>query len=127
MCSSTSVPHRDIDEAVRLSRPLPGDTDTRRLPEDTVAALVRGMREIRGTFDLPVPPGASRCLPVPPGATGPSARFFPLHVFVAALPYVRAHHREPNIPTRSPDARSPMSAGASPGTGIRAVGAADSR
>ncbi|MFJ1810957.1 MULTISPECIES: acyltransferase domain-containing protein [unclassified Streptomyces] len=53
------------------------------------------MGEIRGNVRLP---GASRCLPVPLGATGPSARFFPLYVFVAALPDVRAHHRERNIP-----------------------------
>ncbi|MFI6036910.1 acyltransferase domain-containing protein [Streptomyces sp. NPDC051315] len=82
------VPHQDIDEPVRLSRHVAGDPHTRRFLEETVADLVDGMGEIRGTVDIPQPPGASAVL----------ERYFPLYVCVAALPYVRAHHRERGIP-----------------------------
>ncbi|MFF8967957.1 acyltransferase domain-containing protein [Streptomyces sp. NPDC014995] len=82
------VPHQDIDEPVRLSRQVVGDPDALGFLEKSVADLVDGMGEIRGMVDIPQLPGASEAL----------ARFFPLYVCVAALPYVRAHHRERGIP-----------------------------
>jgi hypothetical protein len=82
------VPHQDIDEPVRLIRRVVGDPEALRFLEEAVAGLVEGMGEIRGTVDIPELPGASEAL----------ARFFPLYVFVAALPYVRAHHRERGVP-----------------------------
>jgi hypothetical protein len=82
------VPHQDIDEPVRLSRRVAGDPEVLRFLEETVAALVEGMGEIRGTVDVPALPVASEAL----------ERFFPLYAYVAALPHVRAHHRERGIP-----------------------------
>lgn len=84
-----AVPHQDIDEAVRLSRHITGDTETLRILDTAVTDLVQDMGQIRGTtLDLPGLPDASSA----------TARFFPLYVFVAALPHVRAHHRERGIP-----------------------------
>ena len=84
-----AVPHEDIDEAVRLSRRLRDDPEALRFLEGTVADVVAGMGTIRDkTPDIPVLPGAS----------GPLAHYFPLYVFVGALPHVRAHHRERGIP-----------------------------
>ncbi|MFF4654080.1 acyltransferase domain-containing protein [Streptomyces sp. NPDC001381] len=82
-----AVPHEDIDEAVRLSRRIAGDAEALRILEETVAELVRGMGRIRGGVDLPAL-----------DAPDPSARYFPLYVFAAALPRVRAHHRERGVP-----------------------------
>ncbi|GGR71510.1 hypothetical protein GCM10010269_07990 [Streptomyces humidus] len=84
-----AVPHQDIDEAVRLSRRVTSDTDVLRILEKAVADVVQDMGRIRGTtVDIPALPDASTA----------TARFFPLYVFVAALPHIRAHHRERGIP-----------------------------
>jgi hypothetical protein len=82
------VPHQDIDESVRLSRRVRGDKEALRILEGAVADLVEGIGEIRGIVDVPALAGAPQ----------PLARFFPLYVFVAALPHVRAHHRERGVP-----------------------------
>ncbi|MCX4761206.1 acyltransferase domain-containing protein [Streptomyces sp. NBC_01275] len=83
-----AVPHQDIDEAVRLSRHVNDDPEALRFLENTVADLVEDLGGIRGTVPVPALPDAPEAL----------ARFYPLYVFVAALPYVRAHHRERGIP-----------------------------
>ncbi|MGW2614498.1 acyltransferase domain-containing protein [Streptomyces sp. NPDC001500] len=84
-----AVPHQDIEEAVRLSRRVKSDPETLRILEKAVTDLVQDMGRIRGTT------AAVPALPDPSTAT---ARFFPLYVFVAALPHIRAHHRERGIP-----------------------------
>ncbi|MGQ4328333.1 acyltransferase domain-containing protein [Streptomyces hayashii] len=84
-----AVPHQDIDEAVRLSRHITNDTETLRTLDKAVTDLVQDMGRIRRTtLDIPALPDASTA----------TARFFPLFVFVAALPHIRAHHRERGIP-----------------------------
>ncbi|KUN86776.1 acyltransferase domain-containing protein [Streptomyces griseoruber] len=96
------VPYEDIDEAVRLSRRLPDDTEALRLLEETVRELVP---ETAGTGETGVA-GRSATegilgsieLPELPDAAGPHARYFPLYVFAAALPRARARHRARGIP-----------------------------
>ncbi|WP_108999994.1 acyltransferase domain-containing protein [Streptomyces rishiriensis] len=84
-----AVPHQDLGEAVRLSRHVTRDAESLRILDKAVTELVQDMGRIRGTtVDIPA-------LPDPSTAT---ARFFPLYVFVAALPHIRAHHRERGIP-----------------------------
>jgi hypothetical protein len=82
------VPHQDIEEPVRLSRRVVGDPETLRFVEQAVEHLVEGMGQIRGTTALPELAGAPEAL----------TRFLPLYVYVAALPHVRAHHRERGVP-----------------------------
>ncbi|MGJ5896336.1 acyltransferase domain-containing protein [Streptomyces niveiscabiei] len=81
------VSHQDIEEPVRLSRQVLGDDLAREALERGAAELVRDMGTVTGGVDLPRYPGASRAV----------ARWFPLYVFVAALPFVRAYHRERGI------------------------------
>lgn len=84
-----AVPHEDINGLVRMRRRVTDDPELRRFLEASVAELVRGMGEPgEGTIDLPELDWAS----------GPLQRCFPVYVFVAALPYTRAHHRERGIP-----------------------------
>ena len=83
-----AVPHEDINELVRMGRRVTDDPELLRCLQSAVAELVREPGEILGGADLPEfdwPSGALR-------------RCFPVYVFVAALPYVRAHHRERGIP-----------------------------
>jgi len=82
------VSHHDIAEPLRLSRQVLDDPASREALERSVTELVRDMGAVTGGVDLPRYPGASRAV----------ARWFPLYVFVAALPFVRAHHRERGIP-----------------------------
>jgi hypothetical protein len=83
-----AVPHEDIDELVRMSRRVTDDPELRRLLEVSVEELVRGTGEAHGAaglHDLDWASGALRSC-------------FPAYVFVAALPHIRAHHRERGIP-----------------------------
>lgn len=82
------VAHEDINDLVRMGRRVTDDPELLRFLEHSVEELIRGMGEIRGVFELPELDWASGAL----------QRFFPLYVFVAALPAVRAHHRERGIP-----------------------------
>ena len=83
-----SVAHEDIDPLLAL-RPEPdGDPDIWWLLERSVAALVRRMGAVE--------PWAA--IPKLPESFGPLRRWFFVYVFVAALPYVQAYHRERNIP-----------------------------
>ncbi|KUN87363.1 acyltransferase [Streptomyces bungoensis] len=83
-----AVPHEDINELVRIGRRVCDDPELLGLLQGSVAELVRGLGEISGGADLPQ-------LDWPSGAL---QRCFPLYVLVAALPHVRAHHRERGIP-----------------------------
>lgn len=82
------VPHEDIDDLVRMSRRVRDDPELRSFLAHSVAELVAGTGEVHGRSDLPE-------LDWP---AGPLQRFFPVYVFVAALPHTRAHHREHGIP-----------------------------
>ena len=82
------VPHEDINELVRMGPRVRDDPELRRFLEHSVEELVGGMGEIHGGADLPE-------LDWPAGAL---QRFFPAYVFVAALPYTRAYHRERGVP-----------------------------
>ncbi|MCH0562735.1 MULTISPECIES: acyltransferase domain-containing protein [unclassified Streptomyces] len=83
-----SVPHEDIDDIVRMSRRVVDDPELRAAAERRLAVLVQDIGEIRGGADLPDLDWPS----------GPMQRYFPLYVLLAALPAVRAHHRERGIP-----------------------------
>ncbi|GHH02831.1 acyltransferase domain-containing protein [Streptomyces lanatus] len=83
-----SVPHEDINDLVRMGRRVTDDPELRQFLERSVDELVRGMGEAGGAVDLPDLDWAS----------GPLQRCFPVYVFVAALPYTRAYHRERGIP-----------------------------
>ncbi|MFF2849332.1 acyltransferase domain-containing protein [Streptomyces sp. NPDC058001] len=83
-----AVPHGDINELVALRRRLTGDRDLRWLLERAVSGLVHGMGDPnQGIAPRPLP-----------DETDPLGRCFTVFVFVAALPHVRAYHRERGIP-----------------------------
>lgn len=83
-----AVPHEDITELVRMGRRVMFDPELLRFLEMSVEELVRDMGEIGGTVDLPELDWPS----------GDLQRCFPAYVFVAALPYTRAYHRERGVP-----------------------------
>lgn len=83
-----AVPHEDINDVVRMGRRVRDDPELLHALKQAVEELVRDMGEIRGVIDLPDLDWPS----------GPLQRFFPLYVLVAALPYVRAHHRDRGVP-----------------------------
>ncbi|GHJ98226.1 acyltransferase domain-containing protein [Streptomyces sp. NPDC003753] len=83
-----SVPHEDINELVAQRARLGRDPEATALLERCVARLVRDMGEIGKGWEPPQFPASA----------GPLGRLFPVYVFVAALPYVRAYHRERGIP-----------------------------
>jgi hypothetical protein len=84
-----AIPHEDINELVRMRRRVTDDPELLRFLEASVDELVRGVGEIGdGPADLAGLDWASGAL----------QRCFPVYVFVAALPYTRAYHRERGIP-----------------------------
>ncbi|MFI9649761.1 acyltransferase domain-containing protein [Streptomyces sp. NPDC052040] len=83
-----AVPHEDINEVVALRVRLGRDPDAMTLLARCVTRFVRDMGEIGKACEPPL-------LPPSAGALG---RYFHLYVFIAALPFVRAHHRERGIP-----------------------------
>ncbi|MFC3576244.1 acyltransferase domain-containing protein [Streptomyces yaanensis] len=83
-----SVPHEDINELVALRARLGKDAEAMTLLARCVARFVRDMGEIGKGWEPP---------PFP-ASTGPLGRFFHVFVFLAALPYVRAHHRKRGVP-----------------------------
>lgn len=83
-----AVPHGDITELVRMGRRVMFDPELLRFLEMSVEELVRDMGEINSAVDLPELDWPS----------GELQRCFPAYVFVAALPYTRAYHRERGIP-----------------------------
>ncbi|MPY61696.1 acyltransferase domain-containing protein [Streptomyces spongiae] len=83
-----AVPYEDVNEVVALRATLLDDEEATRLLERCVGALTRDMGEPdRGPHFLSFPPGS-----------GPLGRYFYVYVLVAALPHVRAYHRERGIP-----------------------------
>ncbi len=83
-----SVVHEDIDTLLAL-RPTPdGDPEIWWLIERSVEALIQRMGVVEEWVKIP---------PLP-ASLGPLHRFFFVYVFVAALPHVRAYHRERGIP-----------------------------
>ncbi|MGW1156658.1 acyltransferase domain-containing protein [Streptomyces sp. NPDC002513] len=83
-----AVPHEDINEVVALRVRLGQDPEAMTLLARCVTRFVRDMGEI-----------GKACEPPPfPASAGALGRFFPLYVFVAALPYVRVYHRERGVP-----------------------------
>lgn len=82
------VPHEDINDLVRMGRRVTDDPELRQILERSVDELVQGMGEVGHPVDLPDLDWASGAL----------QRCFPVYVFVAALPYTRAYHRERGIP-----------------------------
>ncbi|WP_055491742.1 acyltransferase domain-containing protein [Streptomyces sp. TP-A0356] len=83
-----SVPHEDINELVALRDRLGADEGAMTLLARCVARFVRDMGEIGKGWEPPPFPASA-------GALG---RLFHVYVFLAALPYVRAHHRERGVP-----------------------------
>ncbi|MFI2005664.1 acyltransferase domain-containing protein [Streptomyces jumonjinensis] len=86
-----AVPHEDIAELLRLRGRISADTGLRRTLESAAVDLVRDMGRIGGGPELP----RSEDLESTGGAL---ARYFPVLVYVAALPAVRAYHRERAVP-----------------------------
>ncbi|MFD4633390.1 acyltransferase domain-containing protein [Streptomyces sp. NPDC058284] len=83
-----AVPHEDINALVALRDRLWADPEARWLLERCVDAVVRDM----GTV------GRGGRAPVLPEAWGELGRCFFVYVYVAALPHVRAYHRDRGIP-----------------------------
>ncbi|WP_406201654.1 acyltransferase domain-containing protein [Streptomyces europaeiscabiei] len=83
-----AVPYEDINDLVALRRTLAADESATWLLGRCVAGLARDMGKIgKGPGLLPFPL-----------ESGPLGRYFHVYVFLAALPYVRAYHRERGIP-----------------------------
>ncbi|MEU3728766.1 acyltransferase domain-containing protein [Streptomyces sp. NPDC033538] len=88
-----AVPHEDINALVRLSGAVTHDAGVTRLLEECVRELVRDLGEVTGDRE-----GVRRFeerLAQAPQALG---AYFAAYVFVAALPYTRAYHRERGVP-----------------------------
>ncbi|MFF3407752.1 acyltransferase domain-containing protein [Streptomyces sp. NPDC002742] len=83
-----SVPHEHINELVALRDRLAADPEAMTLLARCVTRFVRDMGETGKGWEPPTFPAT----------TGPLGRCFHLYVFIAALPYVRAHHRERGVP-----------------------------
>ncbi|MER7679259.1 acyltransferase domain-containing protein [Streptomyces sp. NPDC096934] len=83
-----AVAHEHVNELVALRARLAADPEATTLLTRCVARFVRDMGEIGKGWEPPAFPAS----------TGALGRCFHLYVFVAALPYVRAHHRARGIP-----------------------------
>ncbi|OLB80425.1 MAG: hypothetical protein AUI14_06715 [Actinobacteria bacterium 13_2_20CM_2_71_6] len=83
-----SVPHEDIDDLVALMPSERRSPQEWELLERYTALLLRDLGEI----DASSPP------PVFPDELGDLERYFPVYVFLAALPQVRGYHRARGIP-----------------------------
>ncbi|MEU8354038.1 acyltransferase domain-containing protein [Streptomyces sp. NPDC048845] len=90
-----AVPHEDINTLVAVRPVVTEEPGFRWLLERSVANLVRDMGVVRKGSDMP--PVADGLLPEE-GRLAAAGRCLPVYVFLAALPYVRAHHRERGIP-----------------------------
>lgn len=85
-----TVPHQDVQGILAARHAVEADGELRALLADAVAALVAGMGRVGHENGRPPTP--------PPGHDGPVGRYFPVLALVAALPAVRAYHRERGVP-----------------------------
>ncbi|MCY0939612.1 acyltransferase domain-containing protein [Streptomyces sp. H34-S4] len=85
-----AVPHEDINELVRLQAVLTADPDLRALLDRALSALLWKAGEPEHNNGLP---------DLPPEASGSMGAAFAVFVYLAALPYTRAHHRARGIPS----------------------------
>ncbi|BBC37334.1 hypothetical protein SGFS_086280 [Streptomyces graminofaciens] len=83
-----AVPFEDVNDLVALRGALAADEEATLLLERCVRGLVRDMGEV----------GKGLRLQQFPRESGPLGRYFHVFVLAAALPYVRAYHRERGIP-----------------------------
>ncbi|MFE9683712.1 acyltransferase domain-containing protein [Streptomyces sp. NPDC006285] len=83
-----SVPHECVNELVALRARLVADPEAMTLLGRCVARFVSDMGEIGNDWEPPAFPES----------TGALGRTFQVFVFIAALPYVRAYHRQRDIP-----------------------------
>lgn len=83
-----AVPHEDINELLALRGRMMADPDLRRLLATGVRELAEDMGRIGGGGELPRPQDEVSSV----------GRYFVVYVFVAALPYIRAYHRERSVP-----------------------------
>ncbi|MEU6845107.1 acyltransferase domain-containing protein [Streptomyces sp. NPDC046716] len=83
-----AVPHEDIAQLLVLHREMTESAELRELLERAVSGLLWRL----GT------PGEGTGLPDVPAAAGALGRCFAVFVFVAALPHVRALHRDLGVP-----------------------------
>ncbi len=83
-----AVPYEDVNELVALRGTLLADEEATRLLQRCVGALARTMGQVGTAPHFPFFPQEADLL----------GRYFYVYVFVAALPYVRAYHRERGVP-----------------------------
>ncbi|WP_159775715.1 acyltransferase domain-containing protein [Streptomyces sp. HM190] len=83
-----AVPYEDVNDLLALRRTLLEDEEATALLGRCFRGVVRDMGKIGKGLGL-------RPFPL---ESGPLGRYFPVYVFVAALPHVRAYHRERGIP-----------------------------
>ncbi len=83
-----AVPHECVNELVALRGRLVADPQAMALLTRCVDRFVAGMGEIGQDWEPP---------PFPE-STGALGRTFQIFVFLAALPYVRAYHRQRDVP-----------------------------
>lgn len=83
-----AVPHEDINALVALRDTVTRDAEWSWLLQRSVAGLLGDMGTEGGGLELPVMPAE----------LGELGRYFSVYVFVAALPHVRAYHRDRAVP-----------------------------
>ncbi|WP_438294428.1 acyltransferase domain-containing protein [Streptomyces sp. HUAS TT7] len=83
-----AVPHEDINELTSLAARFAAEPGLGELLEESARVLVQDI----GTV------GVHPELPALPEGLGDLERWFPVYVAVAALPHIRAYHRERGIP-----------------------------
>ncbi|WP_307865648.1 acyltransferase domain-containing protein [Streptomyces montanisoli] len=89
-----TVPHEDIGGILALRRRVAADPALRATADDALAHLVAGM----GAGGSGRTEGERPKLPGLPEDIGVAEPYLPVYVYVAALPVVRAHHRERGVP-----------------------------
>lgn len=83
-----AVPHEDINELTSLAARFTTEPELGELLAESVRVLVQDIGAV----------GVLPELPALPEGLGDIERWFPVYVAVAALPHVRAYHRERGIP-----------------------------
>ncbi|MEU5979012.1 acyltransferase domain-containing protein [Streptomyces sp. NPDC047315] len=101
-----AVPHEDIGELLALRGRVTADPGLRRMLDEGARSLVESIGRIDSADDLPRPElpeqGRESADAVGRGhgpvSSDAVARCFPVYVFVAVLPHVRAYHRARSVP-----------------------------